>query len=125
MCLCNVLFHRSCRLLPNQVLNQVGCHGNGLPVTNLSVTRSKDHVLSCSENVIKFWDLESVYRARCSSDGGVSKYISGEREAGDCSDLDSDEELPKKKKRKSKKNMNHSTANQVHRKKTLDFFSDL
>ena len=120
-----MLFHRSCRLLPNQFLNQVGRHGNGLPVTNLSVTHNKDHVLSCSENVIKFWNLESVYRARCSRDGGVSKYIGGERKEGDCSDLDSDEEMPRKKKRKWKKNMNQSTANQVHRKKTLDFFSDL
>ena len=114
----------ACQLLPNHILTQVGRHDDGLPITNMVISPDKSCLLSCSENVVNFWELNDVYRERCRRDGVVSKLCEGKDEELSANSA-SDEEPPKRKKRKSKRKQKNSLSTRESQNCVADFFSDL
>lgn len=62
---------RAVSILPNAFLGVLGEH-DGFPIENLSLSRCKKYVSSCShDQCVKFWDLESVKKEQKSNKNKV------------------------------------------------------
>lgn len=113
---------RSIQLLPSQDLGVVGHHPPGLPIDNMYLTHDSSFLVTGSQDVCKFWSVESVptlpgasVRQQQSTCGGASSQDTGD-----------DDGWSKRKKRKRKlKHRQDSAAAKGSRRDNSDFFSGL
>ena len=111
---------RSIQVLPSQVLGVVGHHPPGLPIDNICLTHDSSFLVTGSQDVCKFWSVESIPTLpgarKCSLSGGASTQ--------DASDMIDSDGWAKRKKRKRK--LKHRQALAAEDSKgNSDFFSGL
>ncbi|KAL4230231.1 WD domain repeat-containing protein 55 [Mactra antiquata] len=88
---------RAVNILPNRFLGVVGEHPGDLPVENLSLSRDKKWLASCShDQKIKFWDIdciknETVNEKSRAKKGGKNKFLKSSDKGDFFADLAADE----------------------------------
>lgn len=118
-CVCdNVVTFRSIQILPNDTLGVVGHHPPGLPIDNICLTHDGAYLVTGSQDVCKFWCVDSIPTLPSPWPSGASQSSRGAaaREEGEA------DGWSKRKKRKRK--MKHRQLPDP-KDSSSDFFSDL
>lgn len=110
---------RSIQILPNNILGVVGHHPPGLPIDNMCLTHDGSYLVTGSQDICKFWCVESIPTLPGTRPGSVSQQCRRAPTGGGEEDCDG---WPKRKKRKRK--MKHRQLPDVMNSSS-DFFSDL
>ena len=122
-----ISLYRSIQILPSRVLGVVGHHPADLPIDNMCLTHDGSLLVSGSQDVCKFWCMDSIptlpgaSSSSSSRGGGVGAAGEGDAVLVDASDEGCSAKR-KKRKRKMKHRLNLPAAKDS---RTDDFFSDL